>query len=61
MFAPTPRILLAALTLAALAACEAPEPETYPLSGEPCSEEDRVKGIDAGDCLPPSGVTPGLG
>jgi hypothetical protein len=34
----------------ALAACTAPD--TYPISGEPCAEDDPVRGIRAGECLP---------
>jgi hypothetical protein len=36
-----------------LAACEEPTPTTYPVSGEPCSPEDRVQGLDAHHCEAP--------
>jgi hypothetical protein len=35
-----------------LAACEEPEPATYPVTGEPCSPDDPVQGLDARDCVP---------
>jgi hypothetical protein len=38
------------LMAAALAACT--EPGSYPGSGEPCGEDDPVRGIRAGECLP---------
>lgn len=36
-----------------LTACEEPAPATYPVSGQPCSPDDPVHDLDAGDCVPP--------
>ncbi len=45
------RLTARALLLAAgLAACAAPG--SYPGSGAPCAEDDPVRGIRAGECLP---------
>ena len=46
-------VILAALIV--LAACT--ETETYPLSGESCSEKDPVHTLDASDCLMPTPVS----
>lgn len=52
----TCRGALALLALLALAAC-ATAPETYPVSGEPCSPDDPVQDITPSECQP----VPGLG
>ena len=35
-----------------LSACTEPDPVTYPISGEPCAEDDPVKDIEPLDCVP---------
>lgn len=42
--------LLAALVVA-LSAC-ATEPESYPLSGEPCDPDDPVRSVEISECMP---------
>lgn len=39
--------------LLGLTACAATTTTTYPLSGLPCSPNDPVQGMNAGDCVPP--------
>lgn len=50
-----PKVAVFPLLLAAalLAACEGPN--RYPISGEECKPGDPVQGLDASDCIPPSG------
>ena len=45
------RLLPLGLLLLALAACET-EPETYPITGEPCSPDDPVQETDVIRCAP---------
>lgn len=47
---PCTAILL--IAVAALSACEK-EAETYPISGEQCTETDPVQELDAADCFVP--------
>ena len=47
------RICTMILAFVAVTACT--EDETYPISGETCSEDDPVLTLDAADCsLPPA-------
>ncbi len=47
---PFAAILL--IAAASLSACEK-QAETYPISGEQCSETDPVQELDAADCFVP--------
>lgn len=47
------RAFLIACGMLLLTACNGPQPETYPISGEPCAEDDPVGEIEAGTCVPP--------
>lgn len=40
-------------SISLLAACEKPEPATYPISGQPCSPDDPVHQLGPIDCVPP--------
>lgn len=45
-------LALTVCTVSLLAACTAPEPTTYPVSGQPCAPEDPVHDLGPDDCTP---------